>query len=157
MESFNKVILVGNLTRDPELRYLPSGIAIAKISLAVNRKWRSETGERKEEVSFVEVDVFGKRAETIGQYFQKGSPILIEGRLRQDRWEDKNTGQNRSKLVVVLESFGFLDSGSGQRRNEGNAPGTSYSSSSSSSSSNKSSHRSSQNSNPPLEDDDVPF
>ena len=114
MASFNKVILAGNLTRDPELRYTPKGTAIARIGLACNRKWKSETGEMKEEVTFVDVDAFGKTAETIGQYMKKGRPILIEGRLRYDTWEDKQTKQKRSKLGVVLENFQFLDSGGGR-------------------------------------------
>jgi single-strand DNA-binding protein len=111
MASFNKVILVGNLTRDPELRFTSKGLAIAKLGLAVNRTWKSETGESKEEVTFVDVDAFGKQAETIGQYLKKGRPILIEGRLRLDQWDDKQTGQKRSRLGVVMESFQFLDSG----------------------------------------------
>jgi len=111
MASFNKVILVGNLTRDPELRYTPKGLAIAKIGLAVNRVWKSETGESKEEVTFVDIDAFGKQAETIGQYLKKGRPILVEGRLRLDQWDDKQTGQKRSRLGVVMENFQFLDSG----------------------------------------------
>ena len=111
MASFNKVILVGNLTRDPELRYTPKGLAIAKIGLAVNRTWKSETGESKEEVTFVDIDAFGKQAETIGQYLKKGRPILVEGRLRLDQWDDKQTGQKRSRLGVVMEGFQFLDSG----------------------------------------------
>lgn len=111
MANFNKVILAGNLTRDPELRYTPKGTAIARIGLAINRKWKSETGEMKEEVTFVDVDAFGKQAETIGQYLKKGRPILIEGRLRYDTWEDKQSGQKKSKLGVVLESFQFMDSG----------------------------------------------
>ena len=119
MASFNKVILAGNLTRDPELRYTPKGTAIARLGIACNRKWKSETGEMKEEVTFVDVDAFGKQAETIGQYLKKGRPILIEGRLRYDTWEDKQSGQKKSKLGVVLESFQFLDSGGG--RGEGNA------------------------------------
>ncbi|HMJ90021.1 MAG TPA: single-stranded DNA-binding protein [Candidatus Acidoferrum sp.] len=113
MASFNKVILVGNLTRDPELRYTPKGTAVAKIGLAVNRNWRTETGEQKEEVTFVDVDAFGKQAETIAQYMRKGSPLLVEGRLRLDQWDDKQTGQKRSRLGVVLEGFQFL--GGGQR------------------------------------------
>ncbi|MBT5708946.1 MAG: single-stranded DNA-binding protein [Verrucomicrobia bacterium] len=120
MASFNKVILVGNITRDPELRYTPSGTAIAKLSLAVNRSWRTETGETREEVTFVDVDAFGKQAETIGQYLRKGRPILVEGRLKMDQWEDKQTGQKRSRLGVVLEVFRFLDSSQG--RAEGGAP-----------------------------------
>ena len=112
MASFNKVILVGNLTRDPELRYTPSGTAIAKIGLAVNRTWKSgDTGESREEVTFVDVDAFGRQAETIGQYLKKGRPILVEGRLRLDQWDDKQTGQKRSRLGVVLENFQFLDAG----------------------------------------------
>ncbi len=111
MASFNRVILVGNLTRDPELRYTPKGVAIAKIGLAINRVYTTETGEKREEVTFVDVDAFGKQAETIGQYLKKGRPILVEGRLRLDQWDDKQTGQKRSKLGVVLESFKFLDSG----------------------------------------------
>jgi single-strand DNA-binding protein len=114
MASFNKVILAGNLTRDPELRYTPKGTAVARLGIACNRKWRSETGEMKEEVTFVDVDAFGKTAETIGQYLKKGRPILIEGRLRYDTWEDKQTKQKKSKLGVVLENFQFLDSGGGR-------------------------------------------
>jgi single-strand DNA-binding protein len=114
MANFNKVILAGNLTRDPELRYTPKGTAIARIGLAINRKWKSESGEMKEEVTFVDVDAFGKTAETIGQYLKKGRPILIEGRLRYDTWEDKQTKQKKNKLGVVMESFQFLDSGGGR-------------------------------------------
>jgi single-strand DNA-binding protein len=110
MASFNKVILVGNLTRDPELRYTPKGTAIAKVGLAVNRVWTSETGEKKEEVTFVDIDVFGRTAENLAQYMRKGSPILVEGRLRLDQWDDKQTGQKRSKLGVVGEIVQFLGS-----------------------------------------------
>jgi single-strand DNA-binding protein len=127
MKGFNKVILAGNLTRDPELRYTPKGMAIAKFGLAVNRSWRDgETGETKEEVTFVDVDAFGKTAETIGQYLKKGRPILIEGRLKLDTWDDKQTQQKRSKLGVVVETFTFLDSGStregGETGGGGGAP-----------------------------------
>jgi len=111
MGNYNKVILIGNLTRDPELRYTPKGMAIAKIGLAINRSWRdANSGELKEEVTFVDIDAFGKQAETIGNYLKKGRPIMVEGRLRLDTWEDKQTNQKRSKLGVVLESFQFLDS-----------------------------------------------
>ena len=120
MASFNKVILVGNLTRDPELRYTPKGMAIAKIGLAVNRVWTNEAGEKKEEVTFVDVDVFGRTAENVGQYMRKGRPILIEGRLRLDQWDDKQTGQKKSKLGVVAETVQFL--GSAQGGGEGGAP-----------------------------------
>jgi len=118
MANFNKVILVGNLTRDPELRYTPKGVAIAKFGLAVNRVWTNEAGEKKEEVTFVDVDVFGRTAENVGQYMRKGSPILIEGRLRLDQWDDKQTGQKRSKLGVVAEIVQFLG---GPRTDEGGA------------------------------------
>jgi single-strand DNA-binding protein len=112
MASFNKVILMGNLTRDPELRYTPKGTAVAKLGLAVNRSWRNAEGQQQDETTFVDVDAFGKQAETLGQYMQKGRPILIEGRLKLDQWEDKNTGQNRSKLGVILEKFSFVGGGS---------------------------------------------
>jgi single-strand DNA-binding protein len=112
MNGFNKVILAGNLTRDPELRYTPGGMAIAKFGLALNRKWKdTQSGEMKEEVTFVDVDAFGKQAETIGNYLKKGRPILVEGRLKLDQWDDKQTQQKRSRLGVVLEAFTFLDSG----------------------------------------------
>jgi single-strand DNA-binding protein len=117
MANFNKVILIGNLTRDPELRYTPKGTALAKFGLAVNRRWTSETGEQREETTFVDIDAFGKQAETVCQYMKKGSPLLVEGRLRLDQWDDKQTGQKRSKLGVVLEGFQFL--GSGNRAAEG--------------------------------------
>ena len=113
MASFNKVILAGNLTRDPELRYTPKGTAIAKIALAINRTWKTETGENREEVTFVDVDAFGRQAEVIAQYVKKGRPLLVEGRLKLDQWEDKTTHQKKSRLGVTLESFSFLDSGGG--------------------------------------------
>src|SRR5215831_20058533 len=119
MANFNKVILAGNLTRDPELRYTPKGMAIAKIGLALNRTWKNEAGETKEDTTFVDVDAFGRQAEVIGQYLKKGRPILIEGRLRLDQWDDKQTGQKRSKLGVVLESFQFMDSGRGDGGGDG--------------------------------------
>lgn len=122
MANFNKVILMGNLTRDPELRYTPKGTAIARLGIAVNRRWTSESGDQREETTFVDVDAFGRQAETLGQYMKKGRPIFIEGRLRLDSWDDKQTGQKRTKLNVVLESFQFLDSGSGQRDDRGEAP-----------------------------------
>lgn len=111
MANFNKVILAGNLTRDPELRYTPKGTAVCKIGLAINRSWKTESGEKKEEVTFVDVDSFGKTAENISKYLKKGRPILVEGRLKLDQWDDKQSGQKRSKLGVILESFQFMDSG----------------------------------------------
>ncbi len=122
MANFNKVILAGNLTRDPELRYTPSGKAIAKFGLAINRNWTTDTGEKKEEVTFVDIDAFGRQAEVISQYVKKGRPILIEGRLKLDQWDDKQSGQKRSRLGVVLETFSFLDSNRGAE-GVGGAPG----------------------------------
>jgi single-strand DNA-binding protein len=120
MASFNKVILMGNLTRDPELRYTPKGTAIAKIGLAVNRVWTNEAGEKKEDVTFIDVDVFGRTAENVGQYMRKGRPILVEGRLKLDQWDDKATGAKRSKLGVVAETVQFLGSAPGA--GEGGTP-----------------------------------
>jgi len=105
--NLNKLFLGGNLTRDPELRYTPKGSAICKISIAVNRKWTTESGEKKEEATFVDVDCFGKTAEAVAQYFRKGRPIMVEARLKLDQWDDKTTGQKKSKLGVVAESFQF--------------------------------------------------
>src|SRR5687767_9758702 len=120
MAGFNKVILIGNLTRDPELRYTPKGTAVAKLGVAVNRQWKTDTGESREEVTFVDVDAFGRSAEVIGQYCKKGKPLMIEGRLKYETWDDKQTNQKRSKLSVVLESFQFLgDGGGGNRGGEG--------------------------------------
>ena len=108
MANFNKVILAGNLTRDPELRYTPTGTAVARLGLAINRNWKTETGESREETTFVDIDAFGRQAETIAQYLKKGSPLLVEGRLKLDQWDDKSTGQKRSRLGIVLEGFQFL-------------------------------------------------
>lgn len=120
MASFNKVILLGNLTRDPELRYTPKGQAVARLGLAVNRSYKTDTGETREEVTFIDVDAWGKQAELIGQYLRKGSPLFMEGRLKLDQWDDKNTGQKVSKLRVVMENFQFIG---GPRGAEGGGPG----------------------------------
>ena len=122
MASFNKVILAGNLTRDPEMRYTPTGLAIARFGLAINRTTKNEAGETKEEVIFVDIDAFGRQAEVVSQYFKKGKPILIEGRLKLDQWEDKNTHQKQSKLKVILEGFSFIDSGRAETGVPGEAP-----------------------------------
>lgn len=119
MASYNKVILLGNLTRDPELRYTPKGQAVAKLGLAVNRSYKSETGETKEEVTFIDVDAWGKQAELIGQYLKKGNPLFVEGRLRLDQWDDKNTGQKVSKLKVVMENFQFVGGNRGSEAGGG--------------------------------------
>lgn len=120
MASYNKVMLMGRLTRDPELRYTPKGSAVADIAIAVNRVYTAENGERREEVTYVDVTLWAKQAEVVGQYLKKGSPIFIEGRLQMDTWEDKATGQKRSKLKIVGENFQFLDS---RRDGEGDEQG----------------------------------
>jgi single-strand DNA-binding protein len=119
MASFNKVILMGNLTRDPELRVTANGNSICKLGLATSRVYSTKDGERREETTFVDVDAFGKQAEVISKYMRKGRPIMVEGRLKLDQWES-NDGQKRNKLSVVLENFQFLG---GRDDNEGGQSG----------------------------------
>ena len=119
MASFNKVILVGNLTRDPEVRYTPGGSAVADIGLAVNRKWfNKSTNQQQEEVTFVDITLWGRTAEVAQEYLSKGRSVLIEGRLQLDQWDDKETGQKRSKLKVVGESMTMLGGGGGQQQGQ---------------------------------------
>jgi len=114
MASFNKVILMGNLTRDPQVRYTNSGSAVTEVGLAVNRTWfDKQANERREEVTFVDVTLWGRTAEVAGEYLAKGRPVLIEGRLQLDQWDDKETGQKRSKLRVVGENMTMLSGGGG--------------------------------------------
>jgi len=113
--NYNHVTLAGNLTRDPELKYTPKGTAICAFTIAINRKWKSDSGEEKESVAFIDHKAFGKTAEVIAQYLKKGQPIFTVGRIDQENWDDKATGQKRSKLVVVVESFQFV----GGKREEG--------------------------------------
>ena len=108
MPSFNKVVLMGNLTRDPQLKHLPSNLVVAEFGLACNRRYRTAAGEDKEEVAFVDCTAFGRQAETIGQYCTKGKPLFVEGRLKYDTWDDKQGGAKRSKLSVVVENFQFI-------------------------------------------------
>jgi single-strand DNA-binding protein len=108
MASLNKVMLIGNLTRDPEVRFTPKGTAVTDIGLAVNRTYTGDDGVRRDEVTFVDVTLWGRQAEVVGQYMKKGRPIYIEGRLQMDTWQDKQTGQNRSRLKIVGEAFQFL-------------------------------------------------
>ena len=117
MASFNKVILVGNLTRDVELKHLPKGTAVCNLSMAVNRRWKTESGEDKEDVYYAECKAFGKQAETIAQYVKKGHPLLVEGRLTREEWDDKKTGEKRSTTRIMIETFQFL-----KGRDEGAAP-----------------------------------
>ena len=119
MASFNRVILMGNLTRDPQVKYIPSGTAVAELGLAVNRTWYDKgASQKKEEVTFVDVTVWGRQAEIAGEYLAKGRSVLIEGRLQMDTWQDKESGQNRSKLKVVCENLTMVGG-----RNEGGAGG----------------------------------
>jgi single-strand DNA-binding protein len=112
MSSYNKVILMGNLTRDIEMRAAGTS-QIGAFAIAVNRKFKTQTGEHREEVAFVDCEAWGRTAETMAQYLSKGSPVLIDGRLKFDQWEDKNGGGKRSKLVVVVENFQFVGGGQG--------------------------------------------
>jgi single-strand DNA-binding protein len=122
MASYNKVLLMGNLTRDPEVRYTPKGTAIANIGLAVNRVYSTEGGEQKEEVTFIDIEVWGRQAETVGQYLAKGRPVFVEGRLKLDSWEDKESGQKRQKLKVVAERVQFLGAPRGSAEFKDQAP-----------------------------------
>lgn len=119
--NFNKVMLMGNLTRDPELRHLPSGMAVANIGLAVNRRFKGQDGESREETTFIDCDAWGRTAEVMCQYLGKGKPVFVEGRLRLDEWQDKSSGEKRSKIKVVIENFQFLDSREGAQG--GGGPG----------------------------------
>jgi single-strand DNA-binding protein len=113
MSNFNKVILMGNLTRDPEVRFSQGGMAICKFGLAVNRRFQDASGEWKEEPTFVDITIFGKRGEAFAKFHGKGKPAFIEGELRFDTWEDKQTGQKRSKLYVVGNNWEFVGGGRG--------------------------------------------
>ena len=122
MASFNKVILLGNLTRDPEVRYTPKGTAVTELGMAVNRVYTAENGEKREETTFVDVTLWGRTAEIAGEYLKKGRPVFIEGRLQLDTWDDKQSGQKRSKLKVVgegLQLIGSRPTGGGGGEDEG--------------------------------------
>ena len=156
MANLNKVLLMGNLTRDPEVRYTPKGTAVAELGIAVNRVYSGENGEKREEVTFVDVTVWGRTAENVGEYLKKGRPVFIEGRLQLDSWEDKQSGQKRNKLKVVADNVQFLGSprggsGSGAPEEGGEAPGLRPSGAGRSSAPPKS--------GPPAEpdDDEIPF
>jgi single-strand DNA-binding protein len=112
MANLNKVMLIGNLTRDPDLKYTPGNQAVCEIGLAVNRKYRTKEGEDREETTFVDCEAWGKQAEVLKQYMTKGKPLFVEGRLKLDTWEDKDGGK-RSKMRVVIENFQFLGAAGG--------------------------------------------
>lgn len=129
MANFNKVLLAGNLTRDPQLSYLPNNTAVCELGMAINRKWKGQNGDMREDTCFVDLRAYGRQAETLNQYMTKGKPLLVEGRLKYDQWEGKD-GQKRSKLYVVVENFQFLGApggGSGGGRG-GSGGGERYSS-----------------------------
>lgn len=116
MANLNKVMLIGNCTRDPEVKYTPKGTAVAQLGLAVNRVWSNDAGEKQEETTFVDIELWGRQAEVAGEYLKKGRPVFIEGRLKLDSWDDKTTGQKRTKMKVVgeqLQLLGSRESGSG--------------------------------------------
>jgi single-strand DNA-binding protein len=114
MPNLNKVMLMGNLTRDPEIKYTPKGTAVAQFGIAINRTFSvGEDKEKREEVTFVDVECFGRVAEIMGEHFKKGKPIYVEGRLKLDQWEDKTSGKKMSKLRVVMETFEFIGDAKG--------------------------------------------
>jgi len=124
MASFNRVILMGNLTRDPELRFTQSNMAVCKVGLAVNRRVKEANSEQwREEPTFVDVTIFGKRAEAFQKFHTKGSSAFFEGELRYDTWDDKETGQKRSKLYVVANNWEFVGAGKGEGRGGGSSEG----------------------------------
>lgn len=116
MANLNKIQLIGNLTRDPELRHTPKGTAVAEISIAINRAWVDASGTKQEETTFVEITFWGKTAEIAQKYLSKGRGVYIEGRLQLDTWDDKDTGKKRSKLKVIGENLQFLPDGRGGER-----------------------------------------
>lgn len=122
MSSYNKVMLMGNLTRDPEIKYTPKGTAIADIGLAINRVWKNDAGEKQEAVTFVDVTLWGRTAEIVGEYCKKGRPLFVEGRLELDSWDDKTTGAKRYKLKVVGENVQLLSDGKGAQHQSAPAP-----------------------------------
>jgi single-strand DNA-binding protein len=124
MASYNKVMLMGNLTRDIEIRHTSGNTAVGNFGLAVNRKYKTQSGEQREEVAFIDCEVWGRTAEVMSQYLSKGRPVFVEGRLKLDQWEDRNGGGKRSKLSVVVENFQFIDSGGqGGGSRDGNSGG----------------------------------
>ncbi len=122
MAYLNKVFLIGNLTRDPELRVTPKGTSICQFGLAVNRQFKDESGATRDETTFVDIEAWGKQGELVSKYLTKGSPAMVEGRLKFDQWDDKTSGQKRSKIKVVLENVQFLSSRGAGSGTPGSAP-----------------------------------
>jgi single-strand DNA-binding protein len=156
MANLNKVMLIGNLTRDPEVKYTPKGTAVTDIGLAINRVYSTDGGEKREETTFIDVTLWGRTAEVVNQYCKKGSPLFVEGRLQLDTWEDKQSGQKRSKLRVVGEGIQLLGA-------KGSGGGGSHSSHSGGDDEPPARQTSSRPTPPrqepsaPAEDDDIPF
>ena len=123
MANVNKVFLLGNLTRDPDVRSTPSGTSVCTLGLAMNRRYTTSQGEDREETCFVDVETWGRQAENCGKFLQKGRPVLVEGRLKQDQWQDKNSGETRSKIKVRAENVQFLGSGSSGGNSGGDVAG----------------------------------
>ncbi len=154
--SFNKVFLMGNLTRDVELKTLPSDQSVAKIGLAVNRKFKTRDGENREEVTFIDCEAWGRTAEVMNQYLSKGRPVFIEGRLKLDQWQDKE-GQKRSKLKVVVENFQFVDSAGGGGGSGGSGDSSSSRQAVGATSDSHSGSATSSEQHQPVSEDDIPF
>jgi single-strand DNA-binding protein len=153
-KGFNKVILMGNLTRDPEVRTTPGGQSVASFGLAINRTWRGADGEQHENVSYIDCVAWGKTGEIIAQYVQKGRALLVSGRIEQRSWDDKESGQKRSKVEVIVEDFNFVGGGQGERGGD-NAPAPR--SSQGSSSSKKQDEVVEDIGDEPINLDDIPF
>lgn len=148
MVNYNKVMLMGNLTRDVELKYTPSNQPVANLGIAVNRRFRTRDGEDREETTFVDCEAWGRVAEVMNQYLSKGRPVFVEGRLKLDQWQDKE-GNNRSKLRVVVENFQFLDSRGGDNSG-GNSGGADQASKAGAPTGGGAGHQ-------PIDEDDIPF
>lgn len=157
MPSLNKVMLIGNVTRDPEIRYTPKGTAVAEVGLAINRVFTPEGGERREETTFVDITFWGRQAEIVAEYGKKGKPLYVEGRLQLDSWDDKQSGQKRSKLRVVGENFQFLGSRGEGGDSEGGGREQAPRSTSRPASSAAPASRPTAPSHSEPEDDDIPF
>lgn len=153
MKGFNKVTLMGNLTRDPETRTTPGGQSVTSFSLAVNRSWRGADGQQQESVSYIDCTAWGKAGEIIAQYMGKGRALLVSGRLDQRSWDDKESGQKRSKVEVVVEDFNFVDGGQGGGNEGGSAPRQS----SNSGASKKSAPAAADADDQPIDLSDIPF
>jgi single-strand DNA-binding protein len=153
--AFNKVILLGNLTADPETRTTPSGQSVTSFSLAINRTWNDANGQRQEETSFINCTAWGQRGETIAKYVGKGRQLLVSGRLQQRSWDDKDTGKKRSSIDVVVEEFSFVSDGRGGGGSE--SGGSRSSSSSKAKSNNADADAAIEDADAPIDLSDIPF